>query len=338
LMTIAHSTRTFFDALQQHDMETSLLFISKHSQMFVNSILPINGYYNGKYGYMQLHHRSINTAYLSDAKYRILFADEARGYSAVEYICSGEFRHNNAKFENLKVIIFIHWQFAKISKLNIVDMNPSKVSSLYLTKADKQWNKVMGSLYTACQTDCGQVKDLIADDITIHLNNLYPIAALLEVKKNTSDAGGASGSGGAAAPINLDQFEGKDVCVSLKGKDNALNFAKLAEKLYFDLTIETRVLFSDENTVVAAKILKPASQFFLPMDKKTFWHQVTVMYTINRFNENGLLRDVTILLNRPLLPLDMRKMQQYLDRQYGESLESLVAPLRSNIKVDVCRV
>jgi len=293
--------------------------------------------------------RWFNTVALTDAKYRILFVDEARGYSGVEYICNGEFRHNNAKFDEIKAIIFIKWDMGKIAKFNIVEMNANKISSIFLTKANRQWSNIMGALFncdnsasttgtgtstggavtsntTTPTGDCAQrVKDYIADDITITFNNLYPLS-LLAGRKSGGDA-------------NAKEYEGKDVCVSLKGKDNALKFTNLAEKLYFDLTVDMRVLYSDENTVVAAKILRPVSgRLILPMDKKSFWKSVTVMYTINRFNENGLLRDVSILLNRPLNALNIRHIGQFVDRLYGQSLESLMEPLRDAVKLDACRV
>jgi len=126
IQTVKHATREFFNAWQIHDFGTSMRFIDQHSQFLINTLLPDNGYFTGKRGYIQMFYQWSRTAAIKDATYRINFVDEARQVSVVTCSCSGVVRHNGASFENLKVMIFIKWDMGKISKLNMVELNPQK--------------------------------------------------------------------------------------------------------------------------------------------------------------------------------------------------------------------
>jgi len=314
LATIAHSTRTLMNSAQTHDYANALNFIDKHTQILIHSLLPTNGYYQGIRGFMQLGDRAVRLAAITDATYRILFVDEVRGYSIVEVQKSGVFRHNNASFDNCRSVLFIKWSMGKISKLNIVESNPEQIYSLFLTKANKQWNKMMSTMYS-CGA-CDQVNQYIADDVTVTFKNLYPIS-LLAGKKGEEMEG---------------KHVGKDLNVVLKGRDNLKKFAAFANKTYFNVTADIKVLYSDDNTVVAARILNPTAHLFLPSNNKTYWKNVTIMYTITRFNDKGEVNNVVVLLNRPFQAHEIRWMNRMLELS-GESLPSLLAPLEAAISI-----
>jgi len=307
IMTVVHSTRTLMNSFQTHDFTSALTFIDKHSHILAHSLLPTNGYYNGKRGFILLSDRMARMASITDASYRILFVDEARGYSVVEMNKVGVFRHNNASFDNCRSMLFIKWSLGKISKLNIVEINPEKIYSLFLTKANKQWNKLISTIYNC--GGCDEVNKYIANDVTVKFKNIYPISLFAGKQEDKNLTG--------------------DLNVVLKGRDNIKKFADFAAKTYLNMTADIKVLYSDENTVVAAKILKPTTSLFLPANKKMYWKNVGIMYTINRFNDKGELNKMVVLYNRPFQAWEMRYINQLLEWSGEPSLLTLLAPLRS---------
>jgi len=264
--------------------------------------------------------KSWRTASLTDAKYQILFVDEARGISVVMLTVSGVYRHNNVSFNDVKCMSFIKWNFGKISKMNSVEMNPEKSYSLFLTKADKQFNKFLYTMYN----NEGNVKEIgnyIADDIVISFDNIYPLSILMQGGKN-------------ATFTDKGVKEGQDVRLSVKGKDNAIKLAQFCNQFVFNLTSSIKVLYSNENTVVAAKIFRPASLHYFPLNQKMFWKTVTILYTINRFNDQGMLKQVNMVLNRPLAPFHLRQVNQMLNENGDQPLSTLLNPLLSIIQID----
>jgi len=315
IATIAHSTRTLMNSFQTHDYANALNFIDQHTQILTHSLLPTSGYYQGKRGLIQYGDRSSRLATITDANYRILFVDEVRGYSVVEVHKKGVFRHNNVSFDDCQSVLFIQWSLGKIAKLNIVESNPEQIYSLFLTKANKQWNKLMSTMYT-CGA-CEEVNKYIADDVIVTFKNVYPISLF-------------AGKQGQEVE---DKNVGKDLNVVLKGRDNLKKFAAFANKTYFNMTADIKVLYSDENTVVAAKILKPTTHLFLPSNKKIYWKNVTIMYTINRFNDKGEVNNVVVMFNRPFQAHEIRWIGQMFLELSGESLSSLLAPLQAAINL-----
>jgi len=319
MKSISYSTKDFFNSYLIHDFSGMMRFVDKQSLILINTLLPTSGIYAGKRGFVQSMDRCYRTAAITNADFRVLFVDEARTTSVVEVIYSGVYRHNNVSFDDMKAMFFIKWNMGKIAKMNIVDVNPQKTYSLFLTKANKQFNKLMEAMY---MSGVESIDRYLADDITISCNNIYPVSLLVPPAKAT--AGDAD-----AAP----SYEGKDLIVTLKGKENAMKLTKFANKLYFNLTTSIKVLYSDESTVVAAKILKPTTRLFLPLNQKSYWNGVTIMYTINRFDDRGMLKEVKFLINRPLLPHQIRNANDLLDLAGEPSLMSLLAPLRSAITI-----
>jgi len=319
MKTVLRATTNFFNAWQVHDFASLMRYIGRHSQFLVNTLLPPNGYYTGKRGYWQMVDKWWRTAPIKDSTYRIKFVDEARQISVVTKSCTGVFRHNGASFENVKMVIFIQWDMGKISKLNMVEANPEKTYSLFLTKAHKQFNKLLEGLYRGGNDMREAINSHMSDDISISFNNVSPLSLLV------------------ADAANATKYEGQDLIVTLKGKNNVMKLAALGDKLLFNLTSDIKVLFSDDTTVVAANILKPTTHLFLPSNQKTYWKSVTILYTINRFDDQGMLKDAQWIINRPFLPHQLRRINDLLIQNGQSSLSSLLAPIRESIVIQAAK-
>jgi len=313
IQTVAHSTRALMNSFQTHDYAIALNFIDKHTQIFEHSVLPTNGYYKGQHGLILFADRANRLAAITDLNYRILYVDEARGYSVVEVHKKGMFRHNNASFDDCRSVLFIKWDLGKISKMNIVESNPEQIYSLFLTKASKQWCKLISTMYKC--GSCDEVNKYVADDVSLTFKNVYPIS-LFAGKK-------------------ADEYKdsAKNVNVVLKGRDNLKKLAAFANKTYFNMTTDIKELYSDENTVVAAKILKPTTGLFLPENNEIYWKTVTIMYTINRFNDQGQLNNVVVLFNRPFEAHQIRYMNEWLQMAGEQTLDNLLAPIHNAVTV-----
>jgi len=311
IVTVDHLTRTLMNSIQTHDFARILTFIDKYSRILTHSLLPTSGYYQGKRGFALLAERMTRMVVIKDANYHIRFVDEVRGISVVETRKAGVFNNNNASFDDCRSMLFIKWGLGKISKLHIVDANPEKIYSLFLTKAHKQWNKLMSTMYKC--GGCDEVNKYIADDVTLNFKNIYPIAFFSGIQDDQNVTG--------------------DLNVLLKGRENLKKFANFAAKTYFNMTAKIKVLYSDDTTVVAAKILKPTTHLFLPTTEKMYWENVGIMYTIDKFNDKGELKDVTVLYNRPFEPYEIRYINELLENSGEPSLLSLIAPLRSAFSI-----
>jgi len=314
IQTVKHATMEFFNAWQIHNFGTVMRFIGQHSQFLINSLLPSNGYYTGKRGYMQMFDRWFRTAVIQDATYRINFVDEARQVSVVTYSCSGIVRHNGASFENMKVVIFIKWDMGKISKFNLVELNPEKTYSLFLTKAHNQFIKFLDGLCRGGKDLRNAIDRYVSNDVSMTFNNIYPLSLVVN-------------------EANATKYDGKDVIATLKGKDNALNLALLGDKLC-NLISTVKVLYSDDTTVVAATIFKPTTKLFLT-NKQNYWKTVTILYTINRFDDKGMLKESQLYVNRPFLPNQLRSLHSLFESD--ASLSSLLATVRGSINIDAAK-
>jgi len=155
----------------------------------------------------------------------------------------------------------------------------------------------------------------VSNDVSISFSNIYPLSLLV------------------ADEANATKYEGKDMVATLKGKDNAVKLAILGDKLFYNLTSKIKILYSDETTVLSATILKPTPDLFIP-NKRSYWKSVTILYTINRFDDKGMLKEAQCLINRPLLPHQLRNINALLLLEGGESLSSLLASIRQSISID----
>jgi len=317
IKSVMHATTQYFNANQVHDHAVLLRFIDRNSQFLFNSLLPDNGYYTGKRGFLQIMDTWKRTAHLKDATYRINFVDEARQISVVTYSCSGTFLHNNAVFDNIAARIFIKWDLGKISKMNLIELTPQKTYSLFLTPAHKQFNKLIEASYLGGNNTRNVIDCCVSKDVTISFNNIYPLSLIM---------------------ANSSKCEGKDMVAILKGKDNLIKLTHLGNKFFFNLTSKIKILFSNADTVVAATILKPTANLFLPIDSKTYWKFVTVLYSINSFDDKGMLKEVQLFVNRPFLPHQLRYANNMLAECCGESLSSLLAPIRAAITIDAAKI
>jgi len=244
IKTVMHATKELFNAWQVHDYFTVMRFIDRHSQFLINTLLPDNGYYKGQHGFARMISSWFRTAAVKNETYRINFVDEARQICVVTCSSSGVFRNNGVNFENVKEVIFIKWDMGKISKMNMVELNPEKTYSLFLSKAQKQFNKLLEGLYLGGNNIRQVIDRCVADDVTFSFNNIYPVSLLVEDASNAT------------------KYQGKDCIATLKGKDNVMKLAVLGDKLLFNLTSKIKVLYSDENTVVAAKNFETNNRSF----------------------------------------------------------------------------
>jgi len=262
-------------------------------------------------------HRTVS---IKDATYHINFVDEARQVSVVTYSCSGVFRNNGVNFDNIKAMIFIKWDLGKISKWNLVELTPERTYSLFLSKAHKQFNKLLEGLYLGGNGIREAIDRYVSNDIFISLNNVYPLSLLVpDVSSNAT------------------KYEGKDMIATIKGKDNAMKLAVLGDKLLFNLTDSVKVLYSDDTTVVTANIWKPTTHLFLPSDKKSYWKTVTIVYAIHRFDSKGMLCEMQWFINRPIVPYQLRYINELLVQYGDESLYSLLSPFRGVIKLEAAK-
>jgi len=90
-------------------------------------------------------------------------------------------------------------------------------------------------------------------------------------------------------------------------------------------------LYSDNNKVVSVSEIKPSSHLFITPNNYIYNKLITKVFCVAQLNDQGLLTSVDVLLNRPLMPWQLRYFQQNILKQSGLSWESLVAPLREYI-------
>jgi len=216
-------------------------------------------------------------------------------------VLKGQFRQSGHKFDDIKVIYFIKWNNGYIRVLDAVHTDYQKIIKAVETPAEKYLSELQ------CMSDecLDKVKERIEEKCEFKFVNFYPTNLLMNILNTTAQS------------LKITNVDGvihkEDSNIVLRGKVGFNIIAQSNIKHFVEQHILTiKILHSDDTTVVTATILTPKPNMLL--SDFTSVHELLqdslIVYTTHKFTEQGKLSQVESMYNRPLLPWEVRRLQQ----------------------------
>jgi hypothetical protein len=327
------------NALQSKELRQLLPLFRHNSLIVYNSELPTGGVYRGFRGLALLASRWKRLVRGQNASYNIKYVDEARDTCVLEGSYSGEFIRTGRKFENLKTLSFIQWANGRVSKMNCVDEDFNKTFALFRTRAEELSDKLTKQVMECGDCEETQemiaedaiiaMPNLYPVELRAVLTALKPANRTDSSDKNSTSSQPKSNSTSTLAaqtgspPINSTSHQGNAtkpsssmqnatagqdeknmtrVGVIGRGKQGFGIIARMVNRLV-NHTVVVKTLYGDNDTVIKACVLSPfpiKNREPIHPNLMVAAHELTVLWGIQRFNQDDKLDSLDIYINRPL--------------------------------------